>query len=176
MSKKSDPELYYLVNPIYSKKITNKVESTPVKMEDVSKKEKVFYKKRIQQLTRDCMSNKAPNTLVRSAYNDYVKTCIEYFKQEDTNELMQNEYDNLIINNEEIIEDIDINALDENLYNKKQEKTIEDYIPLKKKVLVPEDPPIYPKQKTLNIKDNKFKTKGVKDKKNKKIKKNKNES
>jgi len=43
-------------------------------------------------------------------------------------------------------------------------------------VLVPEDPPIYPKQKTLNIKDNKFKTKGVKDKKNKKIKKNKNES
>jgi len=175
MSSKSNPELYYLVNPIYSKKVTNKVESKSIKIHDVSKKEIIFYKKRIQQLTKDCMSNKAPNNLIRSAYNDYVKSCIEYFKQEDTNELMQKEYDNLIIDNENIIEDIDINTLDENLYNKKQEKTIEDYIPLKKNTLIPEDPPEYPKQKTVNIKDNKFKTKGVKEKKKKK-KKNQNET
>ena len=44
MSKKTDPELYYLVNPIYSKKITKKSRCNAKKYQQMTTKTDVMPK------------------------------------------------------------------------------------------------------------------------------------
>tara|TARA_B100001093_G_scaffold466910_1_gene485710 strand:+ start:7129 stop:7635 length:507 start_codon:yes stop_codon:yes gene_type:complete len=165
MNAKQNPELYYLVNPVYSKKICKKEENKPIPSNIPKKKEKLFYKKRIQQLTKDCMQNKAPNSIIESAYNEYIVSCINYFKQEDTNELIQQEYEDLIMDdtvNES--ESINIEQVNKDLYIKKKNTKIEDCFPITKTLLNEKKNITYPKQKEVDIKNSKFKVKGLKKK------------
>lgn len=156
---------YYLVNPIYTNVVDKKLN---VEKNKVYKKEDIiFYKKRIQQMVKNCMHNKDVPIDIKDSFMEYLRICIEHFKAEDKHEMMQNEYIDLSMENKKMNEvDIDIDKTNEDLYIKK-EVTIESCFPLEIKKIKKEEPKEYPKQKDLNLKDKKFKTKGVK-KKNKK--------
>ena len=163
MNAKQNPELYYLVNPIYSSKLHKKEEIKP-KINNVPKKrDKIFYKKRIQQLTKQCMQNNPPNSIIQDTFNEYLVSCISYFKEEDTSEIIQQEYKDLIFCDENVEhDDIDMEAIDKELYIKKNTNKIEDCIPINKTLLNEKIDVDYPKQKILDIKDSKFKVKGIK--------------
>ena len=167
MNASQNPELYYLVNPIYSKKLHNKTEQKPIIRNIPKKKDKMFYKKRIQQMTKDCMQNNPGNTAIEDAFNEYLFTCIQYFKEEDTREVIQEEYNDLILSDTPVGNDIDVNDLNEDLYLKKEDPKIEDYLSITKSLINAKEKVEYPKQKTLDIKTSKFKLKGVKKKEKK---------
>lgn len=165
MNPKQNPELYYLVNPIYSNKLYKKEESKPKISNAPKKKDKIFYKKRIQQVTKQCMQNNPPNSNIKDTFNEYLISCISYFKEEDTNEILQQEYKDLIFCDNNIKDDdIDMDAIDKDLYIKKNTTKIEDCMPINKTLLNEKKEVDYPKQKKVDIKDSKFKVKGIKKK------------
>ena len=154
-------ELYYLVNPIYSKIVNDKMGGD--KEEQCSKEEKRFYKKRLLQMTKDCMHGKASNKVIEAAFLEYLRTCVEHFKEEDKMELMQMEYGDLSFEENTKVDDIDIEKINEDLFKKKDEvKRIETCFPVEKRKIKKEEEVVYPKKKDVNIKDGRFKTKGVK--------------
>ena len=165
MNPKQNPELYYLVNPIYSNKLHKKEDSKPKISNIPKKKDKIFYKKRIHQLTKQCMQNNPPNSTIRDTFNEYLKSCITYFKEEDTNEILQQEYKDLIISDNNVKDgNIDMETIDKELYIKKNTTKIEDCMPIKKTLLNEKIEIDYPKQKMVDINDSKFKVKGIKKK------------
>ena len=58
--------------------------------------DKKFYRKRISNLTKELLLNEPPNNLlpdVSFAFDNYIKTCIHYFKIIDESEIIQRDYD-----------------------------------------------------------------------------------
>tara|TARA_A100001015_G_scaffold217027_1_gene243770 strand:- start:22247 stop:22753 length:507 start_codon:yes stop_codon:yes gene_type:complete len=155
-------ELYYLVNPIYSKIINDKMGVGVSQEEQCSKEEKRFYKKRILQMTKDCMHGKTSNKVIEAAFLEYLRTCVEYFKEEDKVELMQMEYGELSVDENKKVDDIDIEKINEDLFKKDDVKRIESCFPVEKRKIKKEEEVVYPKKKDVNIKEGRFKTKGVK--------------
>ena len=104
--------LEYLMNrDMYKKLMTNK---TVIAQKN---KEKDFYKNRISHLTEELLANNEVNGLfvdVSFAFENYVKTCIHYFKIIDESDIIQNDYNGLAGQQEEEQEDVnDDLALDE---------------------------------------------------------------
>tara|TARA_Y100000991_G_C21971393_1_gene349661 strand:- start:2992 stop:3336 length:345 start_codon:yes stop_codon:yes gene_type:complete len=111
------------------------------------------------------MQNNPPNSTIKDTFNEYLISCITYFKQEDTSEIIQQEYKDLIFYDENVEhDDIDMETVDKELYIKKNTNKIEDCIPINKTLLNEKIDVDYPKQKILDIKDSKFKVKGIKKK------------
>ena len=81
-------------------------------------------------------------------------------------ELIQEEYSDLVLETHST-DNVDIDELTEDLYIKKDDPKIEDFIAIKKSALTTNKPIEYPKQKVVDIKNSKFKTKGVKKKEKK---------
>jgi hypothetical protein len=135
-------------------------------------REKKFYKKRINNLTRQFMKfekNEYPDFLVK-AFENYIYSSIEYFKMIDRSDSLQNEYiglhsleevfqdeedeENIIINNpyQEEIKSLFMNKpvtntlLDTFITIKKEEKSV---------------PINIPQQKEINLSDPKFMVKGI---------------
>ena len=101
-NKLSDIDLEYLINKeLYGKSIDSKMQPHN---KSNNKKDKKFYKRRIYDLTKQLLSNEQPPTLfpdVQNTFDNYIKTCISYFKVIDTSDIIQEDYDNLLgpINN-----------------------------------------------------------------------------
>ena len=136
-----------------------------------------FYRKRIYYLTKELLlSKEQQNTLlpeVKEAFNNYVKSCINYFKVIDRNDIIQEDYKD-IINELDLLNEI--NALNENIIidenidpnnylmrkiNVKQ-NSLDTFVKKKKN---PKEI-ILPKQKKINLKDPLLKNKGIIKKKN----------
>jgi len=171
----------------------------------VLKREKKFYRKRIIALTKDILFNNvnhpSPNTpeasqpsqppkpdvpkiddVIISAFNNYARLCISYFKFKDTMDTIQGEYKDM---NQETYTDNknkDTNTIDdedhnhddknENISNhlneanklcmKQTDKkilTLDNYVV---KTSAPKKEMILPKTKNVNLKDPKFKKKDIK--------------
>lgn len=63
----------------------------------VNKKDKKFYRKRILNLTRELLLKKDDdygeiNPDIKYSFDNYMKTCIHYFKIIDNNDIIQEEY------------------------------------------------------------------------------------
>lgn len=74
---------------LYSKLNANKKQSQDNK---VARK---IYKKRLIELTKDLLSNEKPDNLmpdVEYAFDNYVKTCVRYFKIIDETDVIQQSY------------------------------------------------------------------------------------
>lgn len=138
-----------------------------------SRQDKRFYKKRIIDLTRDLLSKPSfheENILadVKYTFDNYIKTCISYFKTLDNNDILQEEYKEFDLSDEDV-EANNINSMAS--YENKQEldkllmRSIKMGNPLdkfvKKKLIKPQDPPIIPKQKDIDLADPELKTKGI---------------
>jgi hypothetical protein len=144
-----------------------------------NKKDKRFYKKRIYDLTKQLLSNEQPSTLfpdVRNTFDNYIKTCISYFKVIDTSDIIQEDYDDLLgpINNATSVNNVagvdNIDNIDE--VNKLMMRSIKIMEPnaleklVKRTIIKKEKEPIIPQQKDINLKDPILKNKGIRKKKN----------
>ena len=158
------------------------------KAQSINKEERKFYKKRIYNLFKELLINKAePEDLlpdVKYAYDIFLNASINYFKTIDNNDLLQEEYKTL---DEE--DTININAIpqlgdDDNIVGvenadkllmrsiKITPPSLDKYV--KRKSTKPEEKLIMPKQKEINLKDPELKVKGIQSNSNNNIQKKEN--
>jgi hypothetical protein len=81
--------LDYLINKeLYKRSILSKETQLS------NKKDKKFYRRRVLNLTKQLLLNETPElpTDIYYCFNQYVKSCIQHFKLEDTTEIFQDEY------------------------------------------------------------------------------------
>lgn len=142
-----------------------------------NKKDKKFYKKRIFNLVKEILITKEePQDLfpdVKYTFDNFVDSCIHYFKSKDNNDIIQSEYKNIEENN--IISDLLESNVDgdyiEDEANKLLMRSIKitnpslDNFVTKKYTKSPSEL-ILPKQKDINLKDPDLKNKGIRKKKN----------
>lgn len=169
MNKKENIDLLYLTNHHFVGKYDQKKQiSENLKQfnEDMS-----FYRKRIFSTTKDIIRGKTINNPVNNSFNNYAQELIKYFKYLDTQYILQQEYADLKEKKPTKIDD-DFNLSEQNQIitreTKKQIKTIIDYIPItvrtKKKKKIN-----YPKKRVIDIKNPKFRIKGLEKEKSKQI-------
>ena len=160
---------------LLNKKIFDKHVKTQ-KSKSINKEERKFYKKRIFNLFKNMITENEPSELlpdVKYSYDNFVISCIHYFKTIDKNDLLQAQYNDLkdeqIINN--ILHD-KIEYQKENNLGKSDEAdkllmrsikidrpTLDKYvtrIKTKKEVNI-----ILPKQKNIDLLDPEFRNKGL---------------
>lgn len=156
---------------MYSNQIKTKKERA------LSKEDKRFYRKRIYSLFKEIISGKPPPDLfldVKSTYETFVTTAINYFKAIDRSDIIQSEYGESVS-----VEDLSNNTIDCSIncsinsatdYNegllsslrsvKMNTPTLDKYVTkirTKKKEEL-----ILPQQKDINLQNPEFKSKGVK--------------
>ena len=147
------------------------------KSKSINKEERKFYKKRIYNLFKELLITKEePEDLlpdVKYAYDNFIHSCIHYFKTIDNNDLNQEEYKNLYeepdISN--ILELNDDSLKTEEEANKLLMRSIKITTPpldkfVKRKTTKPQQQIIMPKQKEINLNDPELKLKGINKKKN----------
>jgi hypothetical protein len=153
----------------YNRYIQNKITKS------VSREDRKFYKKRIVDLTRDLLSKPSihePEILtdVKYTFDNYVRTCVHYFKSLDNNDILQEEYKGVDF---EIIPTINESASDHSQHEAdkllmrsiKLENPLDKFV--KKKLLKKPDEPVIPKQKDVDLADPVLKSKGIIKKKKK---------
>jgi len=152
---------------MYSSQIKNKKEKA------LSNEDKRFYRKRIYNLFKEIISEKPPPDLfldVKSTYETFVNTSINYFKAIDRSDIIQSDYDARVT-----VDDSSCNTIDCSInyvadYNegllsslrsvKMSAPTLDKYvtkITSKKKENI-----ILPQQKDINLQNPEFKSKGIK--------------
>jgi len=177
-SKESN-EIDKLINKITLECLLNKsqydkcLSSNVVNLAAINKRDKKFYRKRILQLTKDILLNvqqeSLPNDIV-FAFENYVKSCSQYFKMIDKTDIIQNDYKNADteINHSLIDSNVDIDAsliISTEEANKLMMRSIKtDKYTLDKFVKITsitKEQPIIPLQKEINLKDPILRNKGV---------------
>lgn len=147
------------------------------KAKSINKEDRKFYKKRIYNLFKELLITKEePEDLlpdVKYAYDNFINSCINYFKTIDNNDLNQEEYKGLdetpdIINIPELK---DNNLQTEEEANKLLMRSIKiTTMPLdnfvKRKSTKIQEKLILPKQKEINLNGPELKIKGINKKKN----------
>jgi len=123
-----------------------------------------FYRKRINQLTKDMIKKNFPNSDLKMIFENYTSELIYYFKQQDTKDIYQEEYLDLTLNktnDNNIASDIEIESIDNILIANKSEQvpSLEKFV---KRINIVPDNHIIPKKKNINIRDPKLRIKGVK--------------
>jgi hypothetical protein len=171
MSKLSEIDaltLQYFTNSNQYNKIANP------QTNNITEADKKFYRKRIIQLTKDSFKMEPPINEIRKAFDNYLITCIDYFKVIDASDIMQEEYNGFVTTDANLDNVLGLVKDEEDpdkLLFKEQvtpTQTLDSFVNLKKVSINTEK---LPQKKIINIKDKKLKTKGVK-KKNEKVKEN----
>jgi len=140
-----------------------------------NKEDRKFYKKRIYNLFKEIITGDEPRDLlpdVKYAYDNFIDSCIHYFKTIDNNDLRQEEYKDYnftqtTLNNNAIYTDISLNSMpniEENALLMRSVKmdtaNLDKYVTktrTKKKEEI-----ILPKQKEIDLANPELKTKGIK--------------
>lgn len=172
MDNTNEITLTYLSNPLYNTGTSKK--DLKNKGQELSKDEIKFYKKRVYALSKEILrgNNATVNEQVKRAHNDYVRAAIEYFKMVDTEELLQNEYKNIkqeVLSQGPLVSSSEFNIDDANnvMFPSAQEKssTLDGFVNTKK--LFVKKTTNHPQRKRLNLKTNRLRTKGIKEKEKK---------
>lgn len=148
------------------------------KSKSINKQDRKFYKKRIFSLFKEIITGNEPSGLlpdVKYSYDNFINSCIHYFKAIDNNDLIQAEYDNMEFKNENntIIEETITNNNNNFSQNTEADKilmrsikidipTLDKYV--KKTSTKKKENIILPKQKNINLQDPELKNKGLKKK------------
>jgi len=144
------------------------------KLNQINKEDRRFYRKRIFNLFKEIINNNIPKELppdVNYAYDNFVRTAIQYFKIIDNNDIIQSEYKDYDFSSyENKCESYDNsnNLVDSSEADKLLMRSVKMDIPtldkyVKRKVTKKNKEIILPKQKEINLKDPEFKNKGIKD-------------
>jgi hypothetical protein len=167
--------LDYLIN---TKQYKNHLINTLNK--NISRKDKKFYRRRILNLTKELLSKeetKEESEIVISpdikyAFDNFIKTCIHYFKVLDKNDIIQEDYNDF---DDEIKEYTEINDETIKVLKEENEKLLMRSIKIANpsldnfiKITMTKSPEelIIPQQKEINLKDPVLKKKGIIKKKN----------
>ena len=107
--------LEYLTNPYYQNVLNarNKKKTLMNKEDEVDKKDISFYRKRIVALTKDMLKGiepPFPNEDLKKIYEDYVKNLINYFKMIDRKDILQDQYDKVILDEDDTSMNANANA------------------------------------------------------------------
>ena len=152
----------------YNKYVQHKIDQT------ICRKDRKFYRKRIVDLTRDLLCKPSVHEKeilpdVKVAFDQYIKTCVEYFKSLDNNDIIQDEYkdinttqlDELLVDGQYTDNTIDLEdsnkLLMRTIHNPKS--SLDGFV--KRIITKPAKEPIIPKQKKINLTDPALKIKGV---------------
>lgn len=157
--------LEYLVNKEYN--------VAPSLKNNVNKKDKKFYRKRVFNLTKELLSNEEPSDLfpdVKQAFDNYVNHCINYFKAIDCSDILQEDYrdmsmNHLLYNAGDLKESAQIQDDANKLMMRSiniQPCTLDKFITR----TVKKEQTIMPQQKDVDLSNPELKLKGVKKKKN----------
>jgi hypothetical protein len=151
-------DLQYLTNPDKLTKLMQKKDLQQIPRNDLD-----FYKKRIFQLTKEMLRGEKINTKVNKAFVNYAQICIDHFKFIDKMELIQNEYKDIKppINKKNTFNIKNSNGV---MLKKKKpyRPRITDNIKIKSTRI--NTPPVIPKTRNFNLKDPRFREKGLKKK------------
>lgn len=145
-----------LMNPLF----VNKLKTNP--QQSVNYK---FYKKRIYALSKQLLNKRNLNDVpltVKESFDNYLKNCVSYFEFIDCSDLMQNEYSGLGENSTLSDDENDISLEEANkklIAVKTTTNKIENFMNVYQ---TKPEPPVFPEQKKLNIKDKAHKNKGLK--------------
>ena len=150
----------------YNKHIANQISKT------VKRTDKKFYRKRIYFLVKDLLLSKEepPNLFpdVKYAFDHFIKTCIQYFKSIDNNDIIQADYESIKHAAEmgSTIPELNVdNIHSQEEADKLLMRTIQMTSSLDsfvtRKRLSPPEKMIMPKQKEVNLKEPSLKLKGV---------------
>jgi hypothetical protein len=163
---------------LVNKDVYIKMQHKPI-INKVSKKDKKFYRKRILNLTRELLLKKETeyneiNPDIKNGFDVFVKTCIQYFKVIDKNDIIQEDY--TIFDEEEIDIKKDILGTGTNvIYNNENDnklfmRTIKSKPNLDKfvkiKSIKKEDEFILPKIREIHLDDPLLRNKGIQKKEN----------
>jgi len=172
MDNKID-ELEYLMNPVLYHRWSNNVET---KEKSTYENDLKFYKKRIIQLTKDMIKGESLSNPLDKAFKDYTRSCISYIKSLDRKDIIQEDYKELELPEEEndtSILDIDPNEAIINPEYKNNKSVISDFLDIKRISTKKPEEFKFPNKKDLELKTPELKVKGVKKKVKKKKQKKK---
>ena len=145
--------LAFLSNPLYQSNIDKQKQIVP------DKEEQRFYRKRILALHKDMLRGAVPDKNIKQIHDNYVFSLINYFKMIDKKDILQEEYNNLVIESTNIDKNYDIKKAD-SLLMEEQTPTLDNFV----KSIKFKDELVPPKQKNINLKMDKLRTKGLKKK------------
>ena len=162
--------LDYLINKdLYAKCVHNKI------AHDNNKKDKRFYRKRISSLIKELLLGESPENVtpdVKYAFDNFAKTCIQYFKTIDSTDIIQEDYTTIIENENLAKLDNVLGATDElNQADANQlmmrsiniaALTMDNFIT--KTNITQLDKIVLPKERNINLTDPLLKKKGIKSK------------
>lgn len=129
--------------------------------------DKKFYRKRILSLTRDMFKKNTLSANLNEIHNQYISHIIDHLKLDDRKDILQEEYDGIEIEKKE---DNNINyslaEANKEIFNIKQHPpTLDNYVKITK---IKTEKKIIPKRRNVNLKQPQLKTKGLREKKDKK--------
>jgi hypothetical protein len=162
------------VNQVTLEYLVNKEYNLTIKPgNNVNKKDKKFYRKRVFNLTKELLSNEEPSDLlpdVKKAFDNYMNHCINYFKAIDCSDILQEDYrdmsmNSLLYNAADLTESTQIQDDANKLMMRSiniQPSTLDKFI----KRTVKKETIVLPQQKDVNLSNPELKLKGVKKKKN----------
>lgn len=128
----------------------------------LKKKEQKFYRKRILSMTKDFLysdgsGNNIPPDL-QNQFNDYIKTCIQYFKGLDKSDILQEDYLDIL---EETLENTGTNydsaETNKLIMVRPKPNTLDNFV----KRVNTANAPILPKKRSVNLKEPYLKEKGL---------------
>jgi len=131
-----------------------------------NKKDKKFYRRRVLNLTKQLLLNESVElpTDIYYCFNQYIKSCIQHFKLEDTTEIFQEEYNE---SETHVLEEtIFTNTFQQDDANNLIIKTVNVKAPtldnfVKKINKKKEQPLIHPQKKKVDLRKPEFKNKGI---------------
>ena len=163
----NDITLKYLSNVDVSRSVQKETE----KKNQPMRKDKKFYKKRILDMAKKLISPDKDNediTLIpidlKTSFDFFAHRCVEYFKTLDTNEILQQDYEDLEEKKPQRNVESKSQAYADELFVKsiqvKQPSSLDSFV-VRTKVAKKEDTTEYPQKKELKLRTDELKTKGV---------------
>jgi len=159
----------YLINKdLYAKCVNKQV------IKENNKKDKRFYRKRISSLIKELLLGESPANVtpdVKYAFDNFAKTCIQYFKMIDSADIIQEDYTTIIEheNLSKLDNILGADALNQDEANKLMMRSINmpaltmaDFVT--KTHITQLDKIVLPKERNLNLTDPLLKKKGIKTK------------
>ena len=148
-------DLMYLTNKFNYKKVKNKI-IEPEMLEDIN-----FYKKRLMQQTIDLLNGNKVNELIDNSFKRYLSLSIQNLKFRDKVEIIQKDYKDVKVKKAK--EDTNFDIIDVNKGIERKNPNVgklTDKLDIKIKYKNKRTY-IMPKKRIINLKDEKFKEKGV---------------
>lgn len=173
-----DNELEFLMNPVLYDKYQKTTSKERQKLFSIEKK---FYRKRIQDMAKGCAKFgivkdiPKPNSNVLQAFDYFAATCIEHFKLIDEAECYQHEYSGLDLSKSQcqkqsakpgsppqhttMVEGVNKSFFRATKSEEKKVVLMDNFV--KKTNVRHPKTPYFPTEKVANVKDQKFRTKGI---------------